>query len=175
LIGAADIEMFLLTVPCAIDIYAFWAIFSCPGEPSFILRTSTGYGAHTDPGIAASRALTEAAQARLAHIHGAREDLGIDHVNRQLPDTEQAERREIQALAFEKFRRMRPWRWDDLLEAYPHRARGLDIDASLDLVLEMLESSGKREVFVHDLTKPHINIPVVKAFIPGMKLSAKML
>ncbi len=175
LIAAAGIEMFLISVPCAIEIYAFWAIFYCPREPTFILRTSTGYGAHTDPAIAACRAVTEAAQARLAHIHGAREDLGIDHVNRQMPEAEQVERSKIQAGVFEKFRRMRPWGWEELIEVYPYRAQGLDIQASLDLVLEMLRSSDRKEVFVHELTKPNINIPVVKVFVPGMKLSAKML
>lgn len=175
LIDEAGIELFLFNLPCAIDIYAFWAIFYCPGEPVFILTTSTGYGAHTDPGIAASRAVTEAAQARLAHIHGAREDLGIDHVNRQLTEEELTQRSTLQARTFGKFRTMPAWTWSDFLRAYPHRAQGLDVPASLDLVLEMLKTAGLDEVFVHDLTKPHIGIPVVRAFVPGLKISAKML
>jgi ribosomal protein S12 methylthiotransferase accessory factor len=175
LIADAGIELFLFSLPCAIDIYAFWAILYCPGEPAFILATSTGYGAHTDPGIAASRAVTEAAQARLAHIHGAREDLGIDHVNRQLPEAELAQRSALQARTFDKFRAMPGWAWNDFLRVHPHRAEGLDVPASLDLVLDMLKSAGLDKVFVHDLSKPHIGIPVVRAFVPGLKISAKML
>lgn len=175
LIADAGIEMFLFSLPCAIDIYAFWAILYCPGEPAFILTTSTGYGAHTDPGIAASRAVTEAAQARLAHIHGAREDLGIDHVNRQLPPAELASRLALQTRTFDKFRAMPAWTWSDFLRVHPQRAAGLGVDASLELVLEMLRSAGIDEVLVHELTKLQIGIAVVRAFVPGLKISAKML
>ena len=36
-----------------------------------------GFGAHVDPEVALVRALTEAAQARLAKIHGARDDVRL--------------------------------------------------------------------------------------------------
>lgn len=175
LIAEAGIELFLFSLPCAIDVYAFWAILYCPGEPVFILTTSTGYGAHPNPEIAASRAVTEAAQARLAHIHGAREDLGVDHVNRQPPPAELAARLALQTRAFEKFRAMSAWTWSDFLRAHPHRAVGLGVDASLKLVVGMLRSAGIKEVLVHDLTKPDIGIAVVRAFVPGLKINATML
>jgi len=175
LVSSGGIEMFLLSMPSEIDIYTFWAVFYCPGEPVFILSTSGGYGTHTDPVIAASRALTEAAQARLAHIHGAREDLGIDHVNRQLSAAEMVHRSNLQARTFDKFRTMPSWTWDELLEAYSHHCKGLTIQSSLDQVLGMLAAAGKERVFVHDLTKPGFDIAVTRVFIPGMKVSAEML
>ncbi len=100
-VRSSGIELFLISVPSSIDIYTFWSILHCPGEPAFILRNSVGYGTHTDPLIAASRALTEAAQSRLTHIHGAREDLGIDHINKQLTEAEQTARASLLAGAFE--------------------------------------------------------------------------
>ncbi|MES2869684.1 MAG: YcaO-like family protein [Pseudomonadota bacterium] len=175
LVSSGGIEMFLLSMPSTIDIYTFWTIFYCPGEPTFILNTSGGYGTHTDPTIAASRALTEAAQARLAHIHGAREDLGIDHVNRQLSADELAQRTSLQARTFDKFRTMPSWSWEEMLEAYPHHCKNLDIQGSLDRVLDMLVEAGMGKVFVHDLTKPNLDVAVTRVFIPGMKISANML
>ncbi|HEX2763721.1 MAG TPA: YcaO-like family protein [Allosphingosinicella sp.] len=174
-VTSSGVELFLISVPSAIDVYTFWAIFDCPGEPSFVLSSSVGYGAHSDPVIAASRAITEAAQARLAHIHGAREDLGIDHVNRQLTPAEQAERASVRSRAFDKFRRMPAHSWSQFLVLNPHRAKGLDIEASLAMVLGMLNRSGMDQVFVHDLSKPDLGIAVSKVFIPGLKISVSML
>lgn len=175
LIRAAGIELFLFHMPCVVDIYAFWAILYCPGEPVFVLSTSTGYGAHTNPGVAASRAITEAAQARLAHIHGAREDLGVDHVNRQISPDERAAKASAQASAFGKFKAMPKMTWDQLLEVQPHSAEGSSVTESLNSVLRMLEAAGLCEVFVHDLTKPDIGVPVVKVFVPGLKVNATNL
>ena len=174
-ITSSGIEMILLGVPSQIDIYTFWSIFYSPGEPNFILSYSIGYGTHTDPVIAASRAITEAAQSRLTHIHGAREDLGLDHTNKQLTEAEQAERRATQTRTMDKIRRLPAYTWDELLQTIPHRADGMNIQASLDMVLEMLKQSGRNQVFVHDLTKPNLGIPVSKVFIPGLKISMSMI
>jgi len=175
LIDAAGIELFLFNLPCVIDIYAFWAILYCPGEPAFILSTSTGYGSHTHPVVAASRAVTEAAQARLAHIHGAREDLGVDHVNRQLSEEERLKRSSAQAGAFGKFKAMPTMTWCQLLDMRPHKAEGLSVSASLQAVLGMLDAAGMHKVFMHDLTKPEVGVPVVRIFVPGLRLNASNL
>lgn len=45
-------------------------------SPDFGAAISSGAGAHSDPAVALSRALTEAAQSRLARITGVRDDLG---------------------------------------------------------------------------------------------------
>ncbi len=174
-ITSSGMEMFLISVPSSINIYTFWSVFRCPDEPAFFLRIAGGCGSHTDPVIAASRAITEAAQARLAHIHGAREDLGVDHNNKQLTEAEQTERVATQVRALDKFRRFPTYTWDELLQANPHRANGMNIQDSLDMVLEMLKQAGKDRVFVHDLTKPNLGIAVTRTFIPGMKISAAML
>ncbi|ARS67239.1 hypothetical protein CN204_18465 [Sinorhizobium meliloti] len=174
-VAQAGIELFMFALPSAIDIHTFWAVFHCPGEPSFMLATSAGFGCHTSPQIAASRALTEAAQSRLTYIHGAREDLGIDHVNRQLTCAETEARLALQARTFAKFRQIPTVTWDELLAVAPHRARGRTIPESLSMVLRMLKEAGHGQVYVHDLTKRGLDLAVTKAFVPGLKVSAKMI
>ncbi len=44
-------------------------------EESDTVNLSTGQGLHADPHIALSRAICEAAQSRLSHIHGGRDDV----------------------------------------------------------------------------------------------------
>ena len=48
-------------------------------DPSLGMRRFHGAGCHPDRGIALTRALTEAAQTRLAYINGARDDLPFEH------------------------------------------------------------------------------------------------
>jgi ribosomal protein S12 methylthiotransferase accessory factor len=171
----SGIEMFLMNLPSAIDVYSFWCVFFCPDEPAWILATSGGYGCHPNPEIAASRAITEAAQARLAHIQGAREDLGIDHNNVQLSDVEQAARDSLQRRAFSKLRAIPTFTWEQFLLVRPHHAEGLTVDESLELVLQMLEQAGYPKVYWHDLTKADIGVPVTRTFVPGLKISVTML
>ena len=65
----------LVALPAVLPVSAIWAIFL--DERSISIRTlvNSGYGAHVDPRVALIRALTEAAQSKLAKIHGARDDL----------------------------------------------------------------------------------------------------
>ena len=171
----AGIELFMFALPTVIDIYTFWSVFHCPGEPNFMLITSAGFGSHPAPQIAASRALTEAAQSRLTHIHGAREDLGVDHVNRELSPDELERRLALQAGTFGKFRRIPTVTWNEFLAVAPYRARGHTISESLSMILSLLAEAGHGKVYVHDLTKPGLNLSVTKSFVPGLKVNAKML
>ena len=103
---AEGARVVLMAPPAPVAVSAIWAIFL--GERSLSTRTlvNAGFGAHVDPEIALVRALTEAAQGRLAKIHGARDDvrmkLGVSRDSRPYrvldsltPDTvwEQVERR----------------------------------------------------------------------------------
>ena len=65
----------LMALPAPVAVSAIWAVFL--NERSLSIRTliNGGFGAHVRPEIALVRALTEAAQARLAKIHGARDDV----------------------------------------------------------------------------------------------------
>ena len=67
----------LMALPAAVAVTAIWAIFLNDRSLSTRTLANPGYGAHVNPGIALARALTEAAQSRLAKIHGARDDLRL--------------------------------------------------------------------------------------------------
>lgn len=174
-IAQAGIELFMFYMPSVIDIYTFWAVMICPGEPSFFLSTTAGYGTHTSPQIAASRALTEAAQSRLTHIHGAREDLGAGHVNRPLSTEEIAKRSVDQARTCAKFQTIPCLSWAELLAVAPHRAQGCSVPESLDMVLSMLRQAGHGAAYVHDMTRPGLDLTVTKSFVPGLKFNAEMI
>ena len=67
----------LMALPAAVAVSVIWAVLL--DERSLSARTlmNVGFGAHVDPEVALVRALTEAAQSRLAKIHGARDDLRL--------------------------------------------------------------------------------------------------
>ncbi len=111
-----------------------------------------GSGCHSDPCVALARAVTEAAQSRLTHIAGARDDLtpfaGADRLWR----------------AFDEFRvpvaRRR-------LAELPDLAGG-DVGRDLERVLEVLAAAG-HEPYAVDLTRPGVGIPVVYVFVAGLR------
>ncbi|MEQ8397579.1 YcaO-like family protein [Thalassobaculum sp.] len=77
--AAAVLRLFDVTAP-DLAVPAYLAVIgeastSCGGSPIFAGLTLGGYGCHPDPRRAVVRAITEAAQARLVTIAGARDDL----------------------------------------------------------------------------------------------------
>jgi ribosomal protein S12 methylthiotransferase accessory factor len=123
-----------------------------PADPEF------GGGCHPSRGIALLRALTEAAQARVTYITGARDDFTPDDYS-----------------AAGRARRFRGCR--ALLEthvpardfrAVPTRdAETLRED--VDWVLERLRAAGIDEAVVVDLTKPELGLPVARVVVPGLE------
>lgn len=120
-------------------------------------RSAVGQGCHLMPGIALSRALTEAAQARLTVISGARDDLG--EAEYAAPDDEMQELRRaliLEGAAPRAFGAAPAFFSDDLREDAAH-------------VLARLEAVGVTEVFAADLSKPDYGVSVVRAVIPGLE------
>ncbi|MEU0030836.1 YcaO-like family protein [Streptomyces sp. NPDC006335] len=74
MINRAGLRTWLRWVPSAAGISYFTCLIEDPDFPT-PLFCNGGYGAHPVAAIAASRAITEAAQSRLAYIQGARESL----------------------------------------------------------------------------------------------------
>ena len=120
-------------------------------------RSAVGQGCHLAPEVALSRALTEAAQARLTVISGARDDLGEEEY--AAPDAEtQAARR---ALLLEGAA-PRPF------AAAPQAATETLRDDA-EAVLGRLAAVGVAEAFAIDLSKPGIGTAVVRVAIPGLE------
>ena len=127
-----------------------------PTESGPDLRIFPGLGCDPNAHVAVSRAITEAAQSRLAIIQGAR-----DSFNRRPA----AQRTETQARRAEilnpptlvDFATVASTRFEDILD-------------ELDHVLRALDAAGFDSAFFTDLTRADIGIPVVRAIVPGLSL-----
>jgi thioglycine synthase len=118
-----------------------------------------GAGSHTDPEIAALRALTEVAQSRATQIHGAREDADRESVARMI--------------GYERMKRLnKHWLAEpretielDTLDS----AATTSIDGDIRLVLDRLHGVADR-VIVCDITVNTIGVPAVRVIIPGFEV-----
>jgi YcaO-like protein with predicted kinase domain len=117
-----------------------------------------GTGCHAAREIALSRALTEAAQARVAVISGARDDF--------VPADYSAARRARQWAIASHWLRSPARR--GFTEA-PDRATTNDHAQELENVLAALHAAGVRQAAWVDLSQPEIGIPVVRAIVPGLE------
>jgi ribosomal protein S12 methylthiotransferase accessory factor len=126
-----------------------------PESPFACSKINMGHGSHLSGAVAATRAITEAAQSRLTFIHGAREDLAAESytftaAHERLLEFFQRQRGELD--------------WSEITES----ASG-DLTADLDRVLSGLRSAGHRRCYRIDLTHPRFGIPVVKVLVPGLE------
>ena len=116
-----------------------------------------GWGCHVDRGVALARALSEAAQSRLTLIAGSRDDAGFDRhervKSRRLAGVHRARLNEPPRREFQ----------DAPMLEFP------TIDADVDHQLACLESIGIREAIAVDLTRPGLDVPVVKVVVPGLE------
>jgi ribosomal protein S12 methylthiotransferase accessory factor len=149
---------------------AVWDITSDCGIPAFLcqiaersasplrpLQTSAGMGCHPTRGIALLRALTEAAQDRLAVIAGTRDDLWRGGYQRDTNlDVLHATRTTFGASGSRDFRRVAEFDSDAF-------------DADLAWQVERLRAAGLRQVVAVDLTRPEFRVPVVHVVIPYLE------
>jgi YcaO-like protein with predicted kinase domain len=124
------------------------------------LRRFRGAGCHPDRTVALSRALTEAAQIRLTHIAGNRDDILAPHYA-ELP-----EQRLGAALLDAASGASTPRRFGDVAS---HGSP--DLAADLAWMIARLRAIGAERVVAVDLTQPDLGIPVVRVVIPGIEWS----
>jgi YcaO-like protein with predicted kinase domain len=113
-------------------------------------RVHGGSGTHPDARVAAARALTEAAQSRVGHIQGGREDL---------PEIV-GEPRDFDPEDLYGGGEVRPF------ASVPSYESG-SVDDDVVLLLDRLRSAGFPQAVVVDLTRPELGVPVVRAVLPG--------
>jgi ribosomal protein S12 methylthiotransferase accessory factor len=143
-----------------------WDVTSDIGLPVFVclavslddgVEPELGSDCHADADIALSRALTEAAQARLTRISGARDDFAAASYRPAVrASRDEAARRWVRIRARRTFR------------AAPSRA-GVTLRDDLDMALALLSAAGVRQVAHVDLTRPEFGIPVARVVIPGLE------
>jgi YcaO-like protein with predicted kinase domain len=145
-----------------------WDITSDIGLPTFLCLCSSvglqdgvepefGSGCHADRDVALIRALSEAAQARLTVISGAREDVGPDGYRPEI-----RARRERAASEWLCVRGRRDYR------RAPSCA-GPTLGHDLDSTLTGLHAAGVGQAACVDLSHPDIGIPVTRVVVPSLE------
>jgi len=145
-----------------------WDVTSDVGLPCFValavapdgadgVEPELGSGCHADRDIALSRALSEAAQARLTRISGARDDFAPEGYG----DVARADRLDMA----EKWLRA-PARRD--FHAAPNCA-GPTLRGDLDTALARLHAAGLRQVAYVDLSRAELGVPVARVIVPGLE------
>lgn len=134
-----------------------------PGFP----QAHMGVGAHPDLRVAASRALSEAAQSRAADIQGVREDLSDADGSGRLTGVAIHTRRvrfiDRRRWLHRRSSDVRPWR--DIQDTRNH-----DIADDIRLLLDRLAGAGIRQVVVVDFSPVDSGVFVVRVLIPGLEM-----
>ncbi len=114
-----------------------------------------GHGTHPDKRIAILRAITEVSQTRAANIQGARDDLRKIHYNYNNTDDKNA----WQFMSSQK-----TINFSDII-TYQNE----DILDDINLIIKFFKEVGLNKAIIVDLTNPKINVPVVRAIVPGLE------
>jgi ribosomal protein S12 methylthiotransferase accessory factor len=127
-------------------------------DPTEGVEPELGSGCHADRDIALSRALTEAAQARLTRISGARDDFLLESYDSpvRLARHESARRLLGKSPPRRNFRAVPTW-------------AGPTLRHDLDAALSCLSNAGLRQVAWVDLTRPEFRVPVGRIVVPGLE------
>lgn len=119
-----------------------------------------GVGTHLDPEIAVLRALTEVAQSRATQIHGTREDTTRAVFMRKA--------------GYERMKRInRHWfgESEKIIELDEIKNQsGKSFKEDIETSMKLLKKACFDNVLFVDLTRPEIEIPVVRVIIPGMEV-----
>ncbi|MBE6501634.1 MAG: YcaO-related McrA-glycine thioamidation protein [Methanobrevibacter thaueri] len=121
-----------------------------------------GMGTHLDPEVAILRALTEVAQSRATQINGAREDTVRADFAREA--------------GYERMKRINKYyfREEDekiSLSSIENKST-TSITADLEIVKDELIANDIDKILYYDLTRPELDVSVVRVIIPEMELFA---
>ena len=149
----------LLALPTPVAVSAIWAVLLSERSISTRTLVNPGFGAHADPRVALTRALTEAAQSRAGKIQGARDDVltmvGLPRnsrpyriLNSLAPDTD----------------------WADI-EAAPRLELPDAPETAVAKLVDELVRRGKGPIYRFDLGRPEMRLHCVKIVAPRLASS----
>jgi YcaO-like protein with predicted kinase domain len=153
---AAEVAVGVWDVTSDILLPCFVALAVTPGGVDGV-EPELGSGCHADRDVALSRALSEAAQARLTRISGARDDFAPETFG----DHAKAERLEMAAAWLRASARRS-------FQDAPGCA-GATLRHDLDAALARLVAAGLRQAAYVDLTRAEFGIPVARVIVPGLE------
>lgn len=166
-IHAAGSDLVLMAVPARVDVHVFWAVLLDQHTQTAVAALTVGFGAHTDPTIAACRAVTEAAQSRAIYIHGGREDISEKITNQAGISSDTA--------AFRFFRNLpQNTDWAAVEARINPPAGDRDLFTIHRWLIDALAASGCTTLLSHTLTRHDLDIPVVKVIAPQLRFNQKL-
>ena len=119
-----------------------------------------GMGTHLDPEVAILRALTEVAQSRATQINGAREDTVIADFAREA--------------GYERMKRINKFYFRDEEEQIKlsdiENKSTSSITRDIEIVKDELVSNDIQKILYSNLTRPELDVSVVRVVIPEMEL-----
>ncbi|NYB51478.1 MAG: YcaO-related McrA-glycine thioamidation protein [Methanobacteriaceae archaeon] len=155
----AGVDVKLVDLTADVDITTMAAVSddTVLKDPALL---TLGVGTHLDPEVAAIRALTEVAQSRATQIHGTREDTTRAVFMRKA--------------GYQRMKRINK-HWfgesEDVIDIADVKNKAKkSFKEDIETSLKLLKKCGFEEVLYTDLTRPEINIPVVRVVIPGMEV-----
>jgi len=155
-----DIALKLIRVKSSIPVHTFWAVLLDRTPLAHCSTVNVGYGTHLSPQVAATRAITEAAQSRLTFIHGAREDL-----NEQTYSSDRS-----QAKLFAVFDQLEGTvAWESLDDRSSDNLR-----EDYHYVVDSLATAGYPRIYRANLTRAPFELPVVKVVVPGLEFNERL-
>jgi ribosomal protein S12 methylthiotransferase accessory factor len=152
-IAAAGAEILLFDCRVDTEIPVFVAVIRDLDDPNMGLYR--GAGAHLDPVIAASRAITEAVQSRTVYVAGSRDDL-FKLAHFRLKHTDPL------AVVANLVRDTPQVDWD-----FGGSEATDSFEGDVGVILGKLQKVGLSSVIVHDLTGPTCPVSVLKVIVPG--------
>jgi ribosomal protein S12 methylthiotransferase accessory factor len=144
-----DLKVYLRNLTCTAGIPTIDCTIA-ERSPTGVPNAHGGTGTHPDARVALTRALTEAAQSRVACIQGGREDLP-EIIRSRTPCDVDLRFGGGEEIAF-----------SDIV-SYEHPS----INEDVELILQRLSQSGFGQVLAFDLTRPEVGIPVVRVLVPN--------
>ena len=150
--AGVTLETRLIPSPTGLPCFLAWV--SCDDYPAAMY----GFGCHRNADIALSRAVTEAAQARLAYISGARDDLQDD-----IAQPGAVGRRAVSGTAA------------DIGDLVPPPVEGTSLLDDLEYAVACATAAFGHPPLVVDLTRNGIGVPVVKVVAPGARVCPEVL
>ncbi len=155
-IAAAGLDLGIWNTTSDVGIASFRCVICETGGATG--HIGIGDGCHPDRAIALLRALTEAAQTRLTYISGARDDLDPEEFSDEARNWRSSYIRELIDSSAGT---------GDFTECPTHVTGAFTED--LSLLLTRLSAAGMDQVVAVDLSRPEIDIAVVRAVIPGLE------
>lgn len=155
LIERADVTLEVRFVPSPTGLPCFLSWVACHDYPAPMF----GFGCHLSPEIALTRAISEAAQARLAYISGARDDLRDDFTAADVGRLKSARTGSAADIG------------DLVREPAPHDS----LVGDLAHVVRQAAAAFSHPPVVVDLTHEEIGVPVVKVVAPGSRVCPEVL